>query len=483
MDFRVGILILALASVAPTGAQHYQSDFPAEEFRDRWGRLFERIGDGAVAIVQGGPSARGFEFPRQTNSFYYLTGIETPHAYLWLDGRTREVMLFLPPQNERLERSEGKVLSAADEDLVRRLTGVDRVRSTGEMRGDWLRDALGEPLPVLYTPFRPAEGYAQSRYELDVANRAIADDYWDGRLPREMQLVSLLKTRAPKPYGRAELQVRDLSPALDELRTIKSEREIALIRRASQLAGLGMMEAIRSTVPGAYEYQLDAAARYVFLVNGARLDGYRSITASGTDNIANWHYFRNTRRLQAGDLVLMDYAPDYRYYVSDIGRMWPVSGSFSATQRELLEVILRYRNELLARIRPGVTPAAILEEARLAMEEWFAENRFSAERYEAAARDMVDNGRGAFSHLVGMAVHDVGSYVNEPLRAGTVFSVDPTLRVPEENLYLRYEDTVVVTQTGVENFTDFLPSELDDIEALMQEQGVLQKVPAVSAWP
>jgi Xaa-Pro aminopeptidase len=243
------------------------------------------------------------------------------------------------------------------------------------------------------------------------------------------------------------------------------------------------MEAIRSTVAGAYEYQLDAAARYAFLVNGARLDGYRSITASGTENIANWHYYRNTGQLQSGDLVLMDYAPDYHYYVSDIGRMWPVNGNFSATQRELLEPILRYRNELLARIRPGVTPASILEEAEQAMEAWFEANPFSKPRYETAARDMVENGRGAFSHLVGMAVHDVGSYVDIPLRPGTVFSVDPTLRVAEENLYLRYEDTVVVTQTGVENFTDFLPSELDDIEALMQEEGILQKVPAVTEWP
>lgn len=79
-----------------------------------------------------------------------------------------------------------------------------------------------------------------------------------------------------------------------------------------------------------------------------------------------------------------------------------------------------------------------------------------------------------------MAVHDVGSYKGEPLRQGLVFSVDPTLRVPEENLYLRYEDTVVVTATGAENFTDFLPSELDDLEALMREEGVVQKVPAMS---
>lgn len=481
MITRAMVSLVAFTLPAVAVAQHYQSDFPPEEFRARWEQLFDAIGENAVALVQGGPSARGFEFPRQSNSFYYLCGVETPHSYVWLDGRTRKVALYLPPQNERLERSEGKVLSAADKELAQRLIGVDDVRGTDEMAGGWLAEVLGDPMPVLYTPFRPAEHYAQSRYEIDLANTNIVEDYWDGRVSREVQLVSLLQSRAPKPYSNENLDIRDLSPILDEMRTIKSEREIALLRRASEIAGLGMMEAIRSTEPGVYEYQLDAAARYVFLAHGARLDGYRSITASGIDNISNWHYYRNTRQLESGDMVLMDYAPDYGYYVSDIGRMWPVNGEFTAEQFELLDVVRQYRDELIARIRPGVTPDTILEEAEAAMAAYFRDHQFSKDIYEAGARDMVENGRGAFSHLVGMAVHDVGHYVSEPLRPGLVFSVDPTLRVPEENLYLRYEDTVVVTEDGVENFTDFLPSELDDIEALMREEGVLQKVPVPTA--
>jgi Xaa-Pro aminopeptidase len=119
-----------------------------------------------------------------------------------------------------------------------------------------------------------------------------------------MQLVGLLRSRRP------QAQVADLTPILDELRTIKSPREVALLRKAGILAGLGMMEAIRSTEVGIWEYQLDAAARYVFLVNGSRLDAYRSIIASGTENINNQHYFRGNRQLRNGDLVLMDYAPD-----------------------------------------------------------------------------------------------------------------------------------------------------------------------------
>jgi Xaa-Pro aminopeptidase len=468
----IGILLAALLCVAASaGTQHYQTDFPPEEFRARWAAVFERIGNEAVAVVQGMPLTNGFQLPRQSNSMYYLSGIETPHAYLRLDGRNRQVTLYLPPRNERLERSEGKVLSAADAELVKRLTGVDEVLFTEAMDAGW---PLGDGKPAaIYAESVPAEGYAQSRHELQAADASIANDSWDGRLSRESRFVELLRTRHPRA------QIRDVTPILDELRSVKSPREIALIRRASQLAGLGVMEAIRSTEPGVFEYQLDAACRYVFLLNDARLDGYRSISASGTANIWNAHYFRNTRKLEAGDLVLMDYAPDYRYYVSDIGRIWPVDGSYRPWQRELLQFVLEYRNAVLARIRPGVSAEAIRAEAGQAMEPMFARTRFSKPTFEAAARKLVETGGGVFSHTVGMAVHDVGSY-RGLLKPGHVFSVDPQLWVPEENLYFRYEDTVVVTDTGVENFTAFLPSELADLEALAREKGIVQTQPAVS---
>ena len=465
------IVIALIAIMEPAAAQHYQNDFAPAEFRARWGNVFDEIGANALALVQGAGKVRGFNYPRQYNNFFYLSGIETPHAYLLLDGSNRKVVLFLPARDEKLERSEGKTLSAADVDLVKRLTGVDDVRSSAEMTGDWMREFGDESTKYVYLQFSPSEGLAESRHEILAANQGIADDPWDGRAPREAQLLRLMQLRNP------HLEVRDLTPVMDVLRTIKSAGEIALVRRASQLAGLGLIEAMRSTEPGVFEFQLDAAARYIFLLNGARLEGYRSITASGTQNINNGHYFRNDRKMQDGDMVLMDFAPDYHYYVSDVGRMWPVNGTFNAWQRELLGFVLSYHKAILRRIRPGVTPQDILDEVSDVMEAEFDRFRFSKPIYEAAARRMVSTGGGAFSHTVGMAVHDVGHYKSGVLQPGLVFSVDPQLRVPEEDLYLRYEDTVVVTDDGVENFTDFLPMELDEIEALVQEKGIVQMVP------
>ena len=117
---RASILVFTLpvAAFGQAGAW-YQHDFPPEEFRWRWEKVFDKIGVDAVAVVQGAPQTNGFIMPRQSNEFYYLFGIETPYAYLLLDGRNRSVTLYLPPRNQRLESAEGKVLSADDADEVK----------------------------------------------------------------------------------------------------------------------------------------------------------------------------------------------------------------------------------------------------------------------------------------------------------------------------------------------------------------------------
>jgi Xaa-Pro aminopeptidase len=464
-------LILFCPALLHAEPPPYQTDFPPQEFQVRWNVVFDRIGDHAVAIIQGAPKANGFLVPRQSNEFYYLCGIETPHAYLILDGRNRKATLMLPPRDARLESAEGKVISADDAELVKQCTGVAAVASTKEMTEEKMRQLIGGAGTAIFTPFSPAEGNGQSRGELRAANSAITADPWDGRPSREAHFQKLLQTRFPGS------EVRNLTPILDELRAVKSPREVALIRRASQLAGQGLMAAMRSSRPGVFEYQLDASARYVFLAGGARLEGYRSITAAGTDNIWNMHYYRNTAMLKDGDLVLMDFAPEFGYYTSDIARMWPINGKFSPVQREILQFVLEYRNAIMKRLRPGVTSRVIRDEAKAAMEDVFRRTKFSKPIYERAAHRLVDSSGGVFSHPVGMTVHDDGSYARGVLKPGHVFSIDPQLRVPEERLYYRYEDVIVITESGYENFTDFLPSELDDIEKLVGHEGIIQKFP------
>ncbi len=467
------VFIIIATSLFAQEQYHYQTDFPPEEFAARRAQVYEKIGNQALAIIQGAPGVDGFKIFRQSNEFYYLCGLETSHAYLLLDGRSRKATLYLPHRDEGRERGEGKVLCAEDVELVKKLTGVDAVHGVELMPRHWIWSGLVRlPAPTIYTPFSPSETEADSRDESLSGQASISSDPWDGRPSREGHFIHLLRTRYP------QFEIRDLSPILDAMRTIKSAREIALIRRASQIAGFALMEAMRSTKPGVFEYQLDAAARYVFQVNGARREGYPSITAGGT-NAWMGHYFHNDAVLKDGDLVLMDYAPDYRYYTTDITRMWPVNGKFTPVQRELYGFIIAYRNAVLKYIRPGVSAAQVMDEAAADVEKVLSATKFSKPHYEKACRDALKF-RGHLSHPVGMGVHDVGDYKAGVLQPGMVFSIDPMIWVNEEKWYVRMEEVVVVTATGVENFTDFMPTTMEEIEQTMKEEGVVQLRPATT---
>ncbi len=457
-------LLSAIAAAQPLGI--HQTDFPASEFQERRNKIFDAIGGQALALIPGAAAADSPQVFRQSNEFYYLTGIEAPHCYLLLDGRTRKTTIYLPHRDPARERQIGPLVSAEDVDLIKERTGVDEVHAAETLARHLAPIQIRHPVPALYVPFSPQEGSVGSRDEMLRQVAEAASDPWDGRPSRNGHLLTLLRNRFPT------FELRDLSPVLDPIRLIKSPREITLIRRASQIAGLALIEAIRSTRPGVYEYQLGAVARYIYLLNGAKYEGYPAIIGGGK-NAWHGHYFRNSSMLKDGDLVLMDYAPDYRYYTSDVTRMWPVNGKYTPDQRALYGFILAYREALLKRIRPGVTPDQVLDGARQEMEPFLKTLTFTKEIYRKGAEEALLF-RGHLSHPVGMTVHDVGSYQRKEFISGLVFSIDPMLWIPEENLYVRMEDVVVVTPTGVENFTDFLPAKLDDIEKLMREDGLLQ---------
>jgi Xaa-Pro aminopeptidase len=472
MARRVLLVLLLLAATALTSGQGvapFQTDFPVDEFVARRGKVMDAIGGQAVAIVQGAPGVDGFKVFRQSNEFYYLTGLESPHAYLVIDGRSRTTTLFLSHRNAALERSTGTVWSSEDEAEVQRLTGVDAVLPVERLSRETFGAMLRPPRPALYVPFSPAEGEAQSRDELLAHQAGVAGDPWDGRPSREAHFLRLLGDRYPA------LERRDLTPILDGLRYVKSPREIALIRQASLLAGLGLVEAMKSTRPGVFEYQVAAVARFTFLANGARFEGYNPIAGGGT-NAWMGHYSRNLDPLKDGDLVLMDYAPDLRYYTSDVTRMWPVNGRYSDAQRTLARFILEYRQAFFRYIRPGATPDDVLGRARKDMEGVLAKTRFASEGHRKAAEEMLAF-RGHLQHPVGMTVHDPGVIWGKPFQEGVVFTVDPMMWIPGEQLYVRMEDTIVVTKDGMENFTPDLASTPEEIEAVMRQDGILTRVP------
>lgn len=446
---------------------YYQSDFTTEEFNERRQSIYTAIGENAIALIQGADGVTGFSVFRQTNSFYYLTGLEVAHAYLLLNGKNRRSTLYLPHRDAGRERGEGKVLSAEDAELVQSLTGVDRVRGIEFLSNDLVGSGLIKPPgPIVYTPLSPAEKGNDSRDELLFGQARVSADPWDGRSSREARFANLITKRFP------QLEIRDLSPILDEMRLIKSPAEIAVIKRATELAGLGIMEAMRSTAPGVYEFQLDAAAKYIFHLNGAQGDGYASIIGGGT-NAWMGHYFHKKDVLNDGDLVLMDYAPDYRYYTSDVTRIWPVNGKFTEAQKALYNYIVAYRDALFKYVKPGVTHNEVLDQAAADMKQYLKGKSFASEAHQNAVEKGLEF-RGHFQHPVGMAVHDVARVRGVKLRPGMVFTIDPMIWIPEERLYIRIEDVALVTEDGVENLSAFVPSRLDEVEKTIKEKGLTE---------
>jgi len=425
--------------------------FPPDEFAARRETIYNNIGPDSHAVIQGAGPARGFEVFRQTNELFYLCGVEIPQAYLLLDGGARTASIFLP---HRPERGESEFLTAEDSDFVREQTGLDAVSGL-----EALEQAIAG-VERLYTPHSPAEGRVEARDVLLQYARTVAKDPWDGDISRTDRFLDRVRYAAPAA------DMCDLTPILDAMRVIKSPREVELMRWTGKLTALAVRNAIQTTKPGMREYELGAIADHLYRKSGARREGYCAIIASG-QNIWHGHYNRNDSLLADGDLVLMDYAPDVCNYTNDIGRIWPVNGIYSPLQRELYGFIVEYHKAVLKRIRPGVLPAELLSDAAEEMRLVVEKTKWSKPIYAQAAERTLTF-KGHLSHPVGMAVHDVGSYFEEPMRPGLVISIDPQMWIPDERLYIRVEDTIVVTETGMEVLTGEVPIELDDVEALMQ---------------
>ena len=451
----------AAALAQPVFAGH--EIFPPSEFAARRARVIERIGSG-VAIIQGTTERPGEQPFRQNNQFFYLCGVAEPRAILLIDGRAGTATAFLQPRNERREqRSYGPGLYPGPEAAA--VTGLDAVRARDEFAPALA--AIAAEGRAIYTPFRPEVLGEASSGDPAAMWRASKADPWDGRMSREEAFAAKLKAAAPSS------ELKDLDPVIDGLRLIKSPREIALLREATRISGLAIMEAMRDAQPGMYEYELQASADFVFKKLGAYGPSYFALIATGT-NTYYTHYHRATARLKDGDLVQLDYGPDYKYYQGDVTRVFPANGRFTPRQREHYGIALRLYRALLASIRPRATAQEIIRDAVVKMDAAMAAFPFTDPKIRAAAAAYVERYRASkatgLGHHVGMEVHDVrGPDPPATLEPGMVFTIEPALLLEDERLGIRLEDMLLVTDAGIEILSAFVPIEMDAIERVMAD--------------
>jgi Xaa-Pro aminopeptidase len=219
----------------------------------------------------------------------------------------------------------------------------------------------------------------------------------------------------------------------------------------------------------------------VFKQHNAQGIGYFALVAAGKN--ASWpHYHAAQTRTEDGQLVLFDYAPDYKYYTADVTRMFPINGKFSADQKELYTIYLRLYQALMTSIRPGKV-GDILKEVVKKMDAVLASYTFTNPKYKEAATRFVDNyrrsaeagTRNSLGHMVGMEVHDVTAPMPDGLKPGMIFTIEPALTIPEDRVYVRLEDMILITEKGYENLSGFVPMEVAEIEKLMAETGFAEK--------
>ena len=441
--------------------------FPMEEFSARRARLMARIGDG-VAILQGTTERPGEQPFRQNNQFFYLTGVAEPRAVVAIDGRTKRATLYLQPFSQRREtRMFGPALHPGDD--AARATGMDAVLDRDAFTAAVARFAADGR--VIHTPFRPEVLGEASSSDPAALWRATKEDPWDGRMSREEAFVAKLRQAAPRS------DIKDLDPPIDVMRTVKSPREIAVIREATRIAGLAIVEAMRDAKPGMREYELQADAEFVFKTHGAYGASYFALVATGTNTFYS-HYHKGTATLRDGDLVQFDYAPDYKYYQSDVTRVFPANGRFSARQREFYSIYLRLYRALMTSIKVHASPHDVIVTAVGTMDAVMAAFTFTDPKIKAAATDFVENYRKStarsLGHAVGMEVHDVGQ-PSATLEPGQVFTIEPAMQIPDEHIGIRLEDMILITESGYENLSAFVPVEIEAIERTMREPGLRKK--------
>jgi Xaa-Pro aminopeptidase len=416
---------------------------PNADFRARRQSLASKANGGAVLLfasneAEGPNDLYGY---RPDDNFFYLSGWSEPGAALLIVGGTSaddhsyKEILFLPNHNPSQEKWTGPKLGADSPDAGK-ITGFDRIEVLDNLRSELVR-LLPPKKATVYTDVVADDEISNSTAPLDWLKRANAF-----------------------PVGMSFLDVR---PMLAALRTFKDAGEIERIRHATNASIAAHLAAMRTVKPGVTEREISALMQYEWGKRGCERPAYAPIVGSGFNSTV-LHYSDDSGTMQPGDVVVIDAAGEYSMYASDVTRTLPVSGKFTARQREIYDIVLGAQQAAMAAFRSGKStlrkdlPDSIYDAAYNYI------NSHGKDLHGEALGKYFIHG---LSHYVGLNVHDAGDY-NVPLAPGAVFTIEPGIYIPEEKLGVRIEDILYVDPDGkLINLTANLPHTADDVEHAM----------------
>ena len=433
----VGVVLITLIAQADPRERE-----PNAMFAERRAALQKKV-DGPVVLF--GYTGRENTSPsyifQQEHNFYYLTGHPQEGAALVLlpestpEGKSydgpREV-LYLPARNLQRERWDSLRLGP-DDPAISEKTGFKTVRPFAELRADLQR------IVTVWTKFYtllPQQGR--------------------GGYPHEANWLEWMK------QSMATATYENIARTIGEMRQIKSKGEIALLQKAVDLSLDAHFEAMRRMKPGIYEYEIGAAMEWVHKRGGSEVEGYAPIVGSGFYSTV-LHYNDLGKKIEDGDIVVLDVGASYSGYVADITRTLPANGKFTPRQREIYEIVLGAQNAVFAAIKPGMTMGGDGPNSL---------GRIAREYINSHGKDLKGEPLGKYfihglGHQIGLNVHDVAPI--QELRPGMVITIEPGIYIPDEKLGVRIEDDLLITETGYINLSARLPRTIAEIEKFMAD--------------
>jgi Xaa-Pro aminopeptidase len=524
------VILLLLGLVLPISFTYSQKNLPqdfidAEFHKSRREALRQMMPENSVAIVFANPvrnRANDVDYIyHQDPDFYYLTGYREPHSVCLIfsemqqgpNGEQYNELIFVQPRDPMSEMWDGRRLGAekvkeqlgfeyafenkdflkhtleyAAFDKVLFVNVHDDVRDGGDqadMHGliahfkekTGLQDDYDEVKQQVYNLIKTTdqENNANVATVIDRVLTRYPEFKNDQLINRYQQAPSLeVKIQVASEVPQTNLDGVSLAYMMNNLREVKTEEELKILRKAIDISAMGQVEVMKAMHPGMSETEIQGIHEFVFKKYGAEYEGYPSIVGAGANGCILHYIENNNTHIDSNELVLMDLGAEYRGYTADVTRTIPSSGKFSKEQRIIYNIVLKAQQAGFEACKVGAPFKAPHQAAQHVINQGL---------YELGIIKSVNERHLYFphgtSHYLGLDVHDRGNYGN--FRENTVITVEPGIYIPEGSdcdkkwwgIAVRIEDDILITEDGYENLSAKAPRSVEEIEALMAQPSVL----------
>ena len=408
-------------------------------YQERRKKVLDSIKDNSIVILFAGNAPKksadeNYRFTPNRN-FYYLTGVNEEEHILVMSKINGEekCQFFIKDIDLEMEKWVGKSLR---ENEALEITGIDSIAFKSTFEGSLHR---------LITLKEEVNLYLDLEKDNISSMNGISHKFAQFMLERYPQI-----------------NIKNAYSAIAALRLVKSEDEIENIRKAIEITVSGVEMLMDNAKPGMKEYELEAYFDFNCKSKGAKDFAFNTIAAAGK-NATVLHYVDNDTEMKDGDLILFDLGAQYNYYNADISRTFPVNGKFTERQKEVYNAVLRVNEEIIKSIKPGIKYVDINEKATDLLAEECIKLGLITDK-----KDVRKYYFHSIGHSLGLDTHDIETphrnFIFEP---GVVFTVEPGLYIPEEEIGIRIEDDILVTEDGVEVLTKNMIKSVEEIEKFM----------------